>query len=292
MVNAAPNRAHGERPVEWPTVAVAAVIYATFALLTWFHASVPWWVAAGMGGYLVAWHGSLQHEVVHGHPTGVPVLNLALVAPALGLWLPFEIYRRSHLAHHRAPVIADPALDPEASYARPAGAVARTPALRALASVHNTLAGRLLLGPAVLVAGTLADSVRRIVAGQTWVLRAWLMHLLGCALVLAWILGVCEMRLSVYLAVFVYPGIALTLLRSYAEHEASAESGSRTAVVEAGRPLGLLYLNNNLHVTHHAHPACPWYRLPTLWMGQRDRFRKRHPTSYTAATQVSSGTTS
>jgi fatty acid desaturase len=34
--------------------------------------------------------------------------------------------------------------------------------------------------------------------------------------------------------------------------------------VEAGPLLALLFLNNNLHHTHHARPGAPWYRLPSL----------------------------
>ena len=63
---------HTERPsspraVEWPTLAVAAAIYLSFAGLTWYHEALPWWVLFTAGGFVVAWHGSLQHEVIHGH---------------------------------------------------------------------------------------------------------------------------------------------------------------------------------------------------------------------------------
>ena len=61
------------------------------------------------------------------------------------------------------------------------------------------------------------------------------------------------------------PGQALTLLRSFAEHRASAEPAQRTAVVEANRLLSLIFLYNNLHVVHHDRPALPWYKLPAAW---------------------------
>jgi fatty acid desaturase len=35
-------------------------------------------------------------------------------------------------------------------------------------------------------------------------------------------------------------------------------------VVRSGWFFGLLYLNNNLHYTHHAVPGAPWYRLRGL----------------------------
>jgi fatty acid desaturase len=39
---------------------------------------------------------------------------------------------------------------------------------------------------------------------------------------------------------------------------------TRCAVVRSGRFFGLLFLNNNLHHTHHALPGAAWFRLPRL----------------------------
>jgi hypothetical protein len=55
--------------IEWPTLALGAVIYAMFVGLTWFYALLPWPVVVIGGGVVVAWHGSFQHELIHGHPT-------------------------------------------------------------------------------------------------------------------------------------------------------------------------------------------------------------------------------
>jgi fatty acid desaturase len=66
-----------------------------------------------------------------------------------------------------------------------------------------------------------------------------------------------------YLVGFVVMGQSLTLLRSFVEHCAVAD-GTRSAVVKAGPVMSLMYLNNNLHHTHHAQPSTPWYSLPDL----------------------------
>jgi fatty acid desaturase len=34
--------------------------------------------------------------------------------------------------------------------------------------------------------------------------------------------------------------------------------------------MSLLFLNNNLHALHHAHPGVSWYRLPTLYRARRN----------------------
>ena len=57
-------------------------------------------------------------------------------------------------------------------------------------------------------------------------------------------------------------GHALLKIRTYLEHRAHEAPRARTVIIEDRGPLALLFLNNNLHVVHHCHPAVPWYRLP------------------------------
>ncbi len=106
----------GGTGVEWPTVAVAALIYSGWLALTWWHAALPTALIAVAGSWLVAWHGSLQHETIHGHPTRWRAVNAAIGAVPLSLWLPYGLYRDSHVAHHRSPHITDPLADPESRY--------------------------------------------------------------------------------------------------------------------------------------------------------------------------------
>lgn len=254
----------------WPTLAVAVTIYGAFLLLTGYYHALPWWLVLPLAAYVVAWQGSLQHEVVHGHPTPWRGLNRALVFPSLWLWLPFGLYRELHLRHHRDETLTDPLCDPE-SYYLPAAVWHRLPAWRrALRWVYNTLAGRLLLGPLFAVAQLLRDESRWLAIGDLGHLPAWGVHLLGVALVLGWVIGVCGIPLVEYLALFVYPGISLSLLRSFLEHQAAADWRRRTVIVEADPLTSLLFLNNNLHVLHHAEPWQPWYRLPARWRERRD----------------------
>lgn len=262
--------ANRRRPnVEWPTLAVAAAIYGGFGLLTWFHAALPWWVELPMGAYLIAWHASLQHEVVHGHPTGRPWLNRLLVFPNLWLWLPYEIYRETHLRHHRDRWLTDPVEDPESYYVTPARWAQLGGIDRALLRVRNTLLGRLAVGPVLCVAGFWRREAGRLLAGDRRRLRIWGLHAVAVACVLAWVMGATDMPLGHFLLLYVYPGIALAHLRSFLEHRAHPEIAARTAVVEAGPLLSLLFLNNNLHSVHHARPRLPWYRIPAVWRAER-----------------------
>ena len=256
--------------VEWPTVAVGAAVYAGYALITVYYDSLPWWLVMPVAGYLLAWHGSLQHEVVHGHPTPWRWLNRLLVFPSLWLWMPLEVYADTHLRHHRDPVLTDPVEDPESYYFTPERWERTGRLRRALLVAHNTALGRLVLGPPVAIVRLLIVEITAMVQGDFRHLGAWLVHLPACAVVIVWVGVVCEIPLLEYSLLFSYPGISLTLLRSFAEHRARAVREQRTAVVESGPLMSLLYLNNNLHAAHHREPGLAWYRLPGYWRAQRN----------------------
>ena len=256
--------------IEWPTLAVAAAIYVGFGLLTWFYDLLPWWLVAPLGGYLVAWHGSLQHEAVHGHPTPWAGLNEVLVFPNLWLWLPFAIYRESHLAHHNDVALTDPTEDPESNFVTQADWAEKGPLSRAYLWILKTLAGRMILGPIQYAWLLFAREGRRLLRGDTGHVRIWAWHAVSCALVLGWAAGVCGIPVVEYILLFAYPGVALTLMRSFLEHRAKPKVGERTVVVEAGPIFSLMYLNNNLHTLHHLEPGTAWYRLPARYRAMRD----------------------
>jgi len=258
---------------ELPTLAVAAAIYLGWGALTWWYHALPWWLVLPLGGYLLAWHGSLQHEAVHGRPFGRLAAQI-LVFPSLWLWLPFTHYRWTHLTHHRDEDLTWPGVDPESNYMLPERWVRLHPAQRAFFAALRTLAGRMVLGPPYAVAMVWWNDARAILRGDRAMLRHWLGHIPGAAVVVAWVAGVCDIPLGAYFLLFVYPGIALTLLRSYGEHVPDRRVAHRTAITEAEAPLALLFLNNNLHVVHHADPRIAWYDLPAAYRAGREAYRR------------------
>ena len=258
--------------IEWPTIGLALLLYGAFGLLTWFHQDLPWWAILPLGGYLVCLHGSLQHETAHGHPTRQAWINEAVVFPSLWLWLPFRIYRETHLIHHRDEKLTCPVNDPETNYLTPEAWERMGPTARLFRRALGTVAGRLLLGPPFYVGRLFVNEIDRLAKGDRSHLRAWAFHIPGAGLVLCWIMGVCGIPIQEYILLYVYPGLSLTLLRSFAEHRAAAEVGERSAIVEAGPVMSFLYLNNNLHAVHHAKPATPWYKLPRLLRERRAEF--------------------
>jgi fatty acid desaturase len=256
--------------IEWPTIALAALIYGAWAVVTYFHALIPLPLRVMIGAWLIAWHGSLQHEIIHGHPTPWRRFNTILALPPLAIWLPFEIYRRCHITHHVLEHLTDPARDPESRYLAPdPGRTARL--ARSVGRLQQSLLGRLTLGPLVDAWEFLAREVMHLGRGDLDRLRIWALHMTMVVAILAWLRLVCHLSLGQYLLCFVYPGIALSLIRSFAEHRAHPDPAQRTAIVERAPVLGLLFLYNNLHVAHHFRPDLPWYALPALYRRERER---------------------
>jgi fatty acid desaturase len=249
------------------TLAVAAAIYGGFGLVTWYFHSLPLWVVVPLGAVLIAWHGSLQHETIHGHPFPSRRLNAFLGGVPLSLFIPYSLYRRTHLWHHRfaGRILTDPLVDPESFYLTQGAMAEASVAVRFLRRANTTLLGRLILGPFIATGTFLAGPARSLALGEGREWRIWAAHGIAVTTVLLWVVGICKINLFVYIACFVYPGQALTLVRSFAEHRASADPAQRTAVVESNPLLSLIFLYNNLHVVHHDRPALPWYKLPAAW---------------------------
>jgi fatty acid desaturase/ABC-type phosphate/phosphonate transport system substrate-binding protein len=244
--------------------------------MTYFHAQLPIWLVVPMGSWLIAWHSSLQHELLHGHPTRWQSANRAIGFVPLSLWLPYDVYRSSHLVHHHDETLTNPLLDPESYYWAPKRWSELGPVARLIVCVQTTLIGRLTLGPAWNAECLIKRELASARANVRSACVTWGTHLVGCALILTWVVGVSAISPWFYLFGFLYPGISLSLVRSFAEHRASQAVPERTAIVENARILGLLFLFNNLHVVHHEHPHLPWYRIPGWYQKHRETLIERN----------------
>jgi fatty acid desaturase len=263
------------RTIEWPTVALIAVVYAILGLILWFHAVLPWWVILPIGAYTAALHSSLQHETLHGHPTGNRLLNEALIFVTPTMWLPYHRYRDTHLTHHNNENLTDPHLDPESYYLLPDD-WARMPGVkRTLFAWNQTLAGRMILGPAISVVRFWSTELHDCMRGDISKFKAWAIFALACTCTIAIVMW-SGMPLWKYIVLIAYPGVSLALIRSYCEHQAAENIEHRTIVVEASPFWSLLFLNNNLHVAHHERPALVWYRLPAFYREERQALITRN----------------
>lgn len=248
---------------EWPTWLTLAACYTIwFSSIIW-HDLLGWyWLIPAV--LTVTLHSSLQHEILHGHPTRSSAINEALVFAAIGLFVPFRRFRDTHLRHHNNLLLTDPYDDPESWYLSRQDWHSTSATMRRLLRINNTLAGRIAIGPALGLYGFWRNDLKLIRAGDRDALNAYAMHLAGLfpvvgALVMAGI------PLWLYAVCVAYPGMSILMIRTYIEHRACEPVCERTAVVEAGPLMRLLFLNNNYHAVHHDNPAVPWHRLPGLW---------------------------
>ncbi len=265
-----------ERRAEWPTLALAAVIYGLWFSLTYFHRHLPFLALAAAGGWTTAWHMSLQHEIIHGHPTRKRWINSLIALWPLGLWLPFESYRHSHLAHHNDERLTDPLDDPESFYWLPEQWAAIGPAGRFLIRVQSRLIGRVTIGPFWTILRFWKFELAAVANGDKKAQRRLVQHAAEVMILMLWVVGVCDMPLTTYLFCFAYCGTALALVRSFAEHRADNMVERRTAIVEHSWILGPLFLFNNLHVAHHMRRNLAWYKLPAWYRANREMLIERN----------------
>jgi fatty acid desaturase len=251
-----------------------AVCYGGYALVLGFADLWGVWVSVGLLSVILALHSSLQHEILHGHPFRSKALNEALVFPAIGLAIPFQRFRDLHLQHHHDPSLTDPYDDPESNYMDP-GVWAQTPAvIRALYRFNNVLLGRMVVGPILSVLGLYAADIRAMFRGETLVLRAYLLHGLGLVPVI-WAVSLSSLSFGAYVGA-AYLAMSWLKIRTFLEHRAHEKVPGRTVIVESRGPLSILFLNNNFHSVHHAHPCVPWYQLPGFYAARRTQFLERN----------------
>lgn len=256
---------------ELPTIALGLVLYASWFLLTWFHASIPGVLLFLAGGYVVQWHFSLQHESIHGMRHWPAWPRTAFVWPPIGLWMPYPIYNRSHSTHHVNFNMTHPQRDTESYYQLADAWPLYSKAHKALLMLNQTLWFRLVFGPFLRLYKLAKKEIGRVVSGDYSNVKHWLMHVVSLAVILYWVIGVCDMPLWKYLLCFAWPGMSLGMLRTFTEHRYGDRPMERVAIVESNTLMGVLFLYNNLHLVHHRSPTLPWYRIPARFRAEREQ---------------------
>ncbi len=254
--------------VELPSLLLIAFAYGGWLAVTLMYGRWPLWLVAPLGALFVTLHSSLQHEFIHGHPTRWAAVNRLLGILPLSLWLPYDRYRETHLAHHINERLTDPHDDPETYYWSAEDWARLTRVGRAAVQIQQTLLGRMLLGSFWRIAHFLRGEFRAVRRNDPRVRAQWAEHLLWCIPVILWVKLACGVPVWIYVAAIAIPSNGILLIRSFAEHRAREPVRERTAIVEGSWILGPLFLFNNLHALHHEEPHIPWYAY-------NDRYRAR-----------------
>ncbi len=246
--------------IEWTTVLVLLGFGLAYLAVVVFHAAIPWPVELIVLTYLGGLSLSIGHELLHGHPTRWNAVNSTLGYIPLSLWLPFGRYKRSHVQHHRTN-LTDPFDDPESTYISPERWQSASPLRRRWMLFLRTTPGRFTVGVPRVILRFWAGDLRHM--NRREVYRPWLIHLVLVVPFGWWLFGVIGVNPWVYVFGFVLGGTACSALRSFVEHCATPQ-GTRSAVVHGGPVVSLLFMNINLHHTHHAQPDAPWYDIPQI----------------------------
>jgi fatty acid desaturase len=260
---------------ELPTWLLIAIIHGG-----WFMTLIHWRTLGLLPATLLligfsAWYMSLQHELIHGHPTRFPRLNQLFGTLPLAVWYPYGLYRDSHLAHHNNHALTQPEDDPESYYFTAASWQRFAPWQRKIIHLRNTFPGRLLLAPLLDILHTLRAALNAFRHRQPTAMAMWLIHGL---LLLALFYGVSQLGLSVvwYLLAVSYPALALTKVRSFLEHRAAADPLARSVITETSLLWRVLFLNLNYHSVHHDLPGVPWYALRGVYLRDRAAYQRRN----------------
>jgi fatty acid desaturase len=211
---------------------------------------------------LGAWHLSMQHEVLHGHPFKNQFLNDALGGIPVTLWIPYLAFKKDHHEHHLSD-LTNPALDNESYYVSQEQWDKAGRIRRAAWTANRTILFRMFVWTIVSTITYVLLVLKRAVRNEKSDRLAVTLHVIGVAFVV-YLVSLSSMPLWQFALGTVYGGRILNAIRPFPEHKYQSGVETRTAMIMAGRFMSLLMLNNNLHVAHHEEPGVPWYRYDNL----------------------------
>jgi len=258
-----PRRKIFKSPGDWRTLVIAVLVYGGWLATVFLHKQMPWWATFALLTWFGAWHLSLQHELVHGHPFRNSKLNAALASLSLTMWVPFLSFKRDHISHHNT-TLTPPELDTESYYSMPERWQHSGRFLRSIYWANRTIAFRLTIWSVFSTVQYFFADAWRAIRNVDNARSAWVLHIPALIAVTCIVNNLAGMSMIEYLIGGVFASHSLNMMRSFAEHKTLGDESTRTAMIDAGRVMSLLMLNNNLHIAHHDEPSAPWYKVPEV----------------------------
>ena len=247
---------------EWKTLGVIVAVYGLTVLTVVRYDVLTPWLAIPMLAVLGAWHLSMQHEVLHGHPFKSQFINDAIGNIPVTLWMPYFAFKKDHHEHHKSD-LTNPELDNESFYVTQeqwdnAGTIRR-----AAWTANRTILFRMFVWTIVSTISYVTLVLKRAVRNEQGDRLAVLLHVIG-VVVVVYLVSLSSMPLWQFALGTVYGGRILNAIRPFPEHKYQNGVETKTAMIMAGPFMSLLMLNNNLHIAHHDDPKIPWYRVNEL----------------------------
>ena len=252
-----PSSALLRERAEWRTLLVVAAVYGLTVLTVVRYEVLTPWLAIPMLGVLGAWHLSMQHEVLHGHPFKNQFLNDVLGGIPVTLWIPYLAFKKDHHEHHLSD-LTNPALDNESYYVSQEQWDKAGKIRRAAWTANRTILFRMFVWTIVSTITYVLSVLKRAVRNEKSDRLAVVLHVVGVAFVV-YLVSLSSMPLWQFALGTLYGGRILNAIRPFPEHKYQSGVETRTAMIMAGPFMSLLMLNNNLHVAHHDEPGVPWY---------------------------------
>ncbi|WP_448724991.1 fatty acid desaturase [Pseudomonas farris] len=157
---------------EWPTWLLLVGVYVGwFGIVLGSDRLGFWWSTLLLIPLLVLWL-SVQHELLHGHPTRWQTLNKVLGYAPFAVWYPYTLYRDSHLLHHRDEDLTLPGRDPESRYLSAEQWQRSSPFEQGLHWLNKTVLGRFVLGAPRLAGPALVRPATGLSRESQWLARS------------------------------------------------------------------------------------------------------------------------
>ena len=260
---------------EWPTWLLLIGVYGGWFAIILNSA----WLGRGLSSLLlipllVLWL-SVQHELLHGHPTRSVLFNKILGYAPFAVWYPYTLYRDSHLLHHRDEDLTVPGVDPESRYLTAVRWQGSSLFERSLHWLNKTVLGRFAIGAPLALLALAAEELQRLKNRERQAWLMWLTHGAFTVLMLCFVARFSVLPVWHYLLLISVPALSIAMIRSYYEHRPHAQPEQRTVLNEAGWPWRWLFLNLNFHLVHHDLPGLAWYDLPQAYRMRREQWVAR-----------------
>ena len=248
---------------EWRTIAVVVAVYGLTILTVMRREVLTPWLTIPFLSVLGAWHLSMQHETIHGHPFRRQWINDVIGSIPVTLWIPYLCFKRDHIEHHHSD-LTHPGLDNESYYVSPEAWARAGKIRRAAYWANRTILFRMFVWTIVSTLTYLWSIIRQMLRGDKQAWFAMAVHAAGLVVVAYLVRSVAGMPLWQFALGTTYGGRILNAIRPFPEHKYQDGTETRTAMVMAGPFMSLLMLNNNLHVAHHEQPGVAWYEVPKM----------------------------
>ena len=247
---------------EWKTLGVIVAVYGLTVLTVVRYDVLTPWLAIPMLAVLGAWHLSMQHELLHGHPFRNQFINDAIGIIPVTLWMPYFAFKKDHHEHHKSD-LTNPELDNESFYVTQEQWDNAGPIRRAAWTANRTILFRMFVWTIVSTISYVMLVLKRAARNEQGDRLAVVLHVIGVVAVV-YLVSLSSMPLWQFALGTVYGGRILNAIRPFPEHKYQNGVETKTAMIMAGPFMSLLMLNNNLHIAHHDDPKIPWYRVNEL----------------------------